>query len=242
MCRLLLCGRILMKRSESDINWDQVEPRIRPHVEFLRSKGFNTASSCGHQMTIDVAVDPTGVFAGTPRTIADIYTCLVDAGYEFFELTYVIDASPGRDRQYVRVKFLGDLTGDGQPFKVVLLKITPDLAPLYLVVRHRIYPPENDPFDLYRGVSDDEADAYLYEEHTCPTNWTNDILSIISDDDEDPHGIVEWIASKPAPPGLRWSGEVVSQSSDELIPVAADSATYWHTVFPELNQETKDEV
>lgn len=36
---------------------------------------------------------------------------------------------------------------------------------------------------------------YYYNEHTCPTNWTGSIFAVIEEDDEDPHGVFQFVAS-----------------------------------------------
>lgn len=35
---------------------------------------------------------------------------------------------------------------------------------------------------------------YFYDEHTCPTNWTRDIVEIIFQSDHDPHGVFEFVS------------------------------------------------
>lgn len=35
---------------------------------------------------------------------------------------------------------------------------------------------------------------YFYDEHTCPTNWTRDIVEIIFKGDHDPHGVFEFVS------------------------------------------------
>jgi len=35
---------------------------------------------------------------------------------------------------------------------------------------------------------------YFYDEHTCPTNWTNQIVEIIFKGDHDPHGVFEFVS------------------------------------------------
>ena len=39
-----------------------------------------------------------------------------------------------------------------------------------------------------------EHQIYLYETHTCPTNWTSSIVKIIFKEDEDPHGFAEFVS------------------------------------------------
>lgn len=35
---------------------------------------------------------------------------------------------------------------------------------------------------------------YFYDEHTCPTNWTREIVEIIFQGDHDPHGVFEFVS------------------------------------------------
>ena len=35
---------------------------------------------------------------------------------------------------------------------------------------------------------------YFYNEHTCPTNWTSQIVEIIFQGDHDPHGVFEFVS------------------------------------------------
>lgn len=35
---------------------------------------------------------------------------------------------------------------------------------------------------------------YFYDEHTCPTNWTRDIVQVIFQGDRDPHGVFEFVS------------------------------------------------
>ena len=47
-----------MKHALKPIDWDQIEERIRPHVRFLRDAGYETTSSCAHDMEIGIACEP----------------------------------------------------------------------------------------------------------------------------------------------------------------------------------------
>src|SRR6266481_2059156 len=39
-----------------------------------------------------------------------------------------------------------------------------------------------------------EHERYFYDEHTCPTNWTRNIVEIIFKGDRDPHGVFEFVS------------------------------------------------
>lgn len=63
-----------------------------------------------------------------------------------------------------------------------LLKI--ERAPVFLIV------------DASRRPDDREGSkSFLYDEHTCPVNWTDRIAEIIFDGDHDPHGVATFIRS-----------------------------------------------
>lgn len=37
--------------------------------------------------------------------------------------------------------------------------------------------------------------GYYYDDHTCPTNWTPEIHTIVAGQDSDPHGVFEFVAA-----------------------------------------------
>lgn len=43
---------------------------------------------------------------------------------------------------------------------------------------------------------------FLYEEHSCPTNWIGTCEMIIQGDDTDPHGFLEFVADAQVPDGV----------------------------------------
>lgn len=51
---------------------------------------------------------------------------------------------------------------------------------------------------------------YFYDEHTCPTNWTRDIVEIIFGGDHDPHGVFEFVSVV--------DGHLVDGNGGEMIP------------------------
>lgn len=72
----------------------------------------------------------------------------------------------------------------------VLLKHDPGEAacpPIYLVLETSTVVDGNNDFT--------EGLEYLYNEHTCPTNWTHDIVKIRYMGDDDPHGVFEYLAA-----------------------------------------------
>lgn len=87
-----------------------------------------------------------------------------------------------------------------------LLMIPPRDTPVYFVVKG---------MELRRpGDTPEDAGSkqYLYEEHSCPTNHVR-CEAIISDGDEDPHGVFEFVRS---------------------VPSGDDEPETWAEVFPEV--------
>jgi ribosomal protein L37AE/L43A len=56
--------------------------------------------------------------------------------------------------------------------------------------------------------------AYLYNEHTCPTNFLRVEAIISADGDSDPHGIFEYVDDIPWPEGVRTRREAQPGFSD----------------------------
>lgn len=185
------------------INLDDIEPRIRPHVKALVNAGWETTSSCGHNMYITLK--------GGPQDVLPLYKTLKELGYKDFELTYNLNTR-FEDCSGLTITFDGELRGNGKPFDLVLLKVEPESHPLYFVVRSRDYGNERN----------NESEAFFYEEHTCPTNWTDDILAVISQGDPDPHGFVSFVARTKPPEKMDDDGNTNGRGDD-----------IWAEVFPE---------
>jgi ribosomal protein L37AE/L43A len=66
-----------------------------------------------------------------------------------------------------------------------------------------------------------EGKEYYYNEHTCPTNWIGQVERIISEHDEDPHGLFEYVES---------------MDKDESI---GDEELNWQEIFPQCFEEDK---
>jgi len=66
---------------------DNIESAIRPAVVLLRENGFNTYSSCGHEMWICVDLWE----AAEVDRLAEL---LIGAGYTDFGITYHLGVSP----------------------------------------------------------------------------------------------------------------------------------------------------
>lgn len=77
------------------------------------------------------------------------------------------------------------------PVKTVydVLVLPPQKDPVYFVLKTKDY-----------GFSKSETEFrnqhYFYEQHTCPTNWTKYINAIIIKDDDDPHGLFQFVSRK----------------------------------------------
>jgi|SRR6185369_1883682 len=37
--------------------------------------------------------------------------------------------------------------------------------------------------------------AFFFQEHSCPTNWLKDVVAVIEDGNDDPHGVLEFVRS-----------------------------------------------
>lgn len=77
---------------------------------------------------------------------------------------------------------------------IALLKLDPQDHPIYFVVAHDDYRPKSGD-----GETEEERDSsrrFLFEEHSCPTNWLRPIL-VMDRDDSDPHGLLTYVAWKP---------------------------------------------
>lgn len=184
----------------SDFNLSQVEDRIRPHVKKLRDAGWETTQSCGHDMYISVKAGPLDILP--------FQKTLISLGYKHYHLEYCQDTRSPKTAE-IKVTFLGDLAGDGRPCDFILLKVDPESHPLYFVINARNR--ERD-----HGPNDENHDAYYYNEHTCPTNWTDEIEAVISKGDYDPHGFATFVRRIPVP--------------EKYDQVEAD----WSELFPEI--------
>lgn len=69
-----------------------------------------------------------------------------------------------------------------------LLTLPPQKEPVYLILRKVGYRFEKDTEQDFRNQH------YFYGQHTCPTNWTGQIIQIISEGDDDPHGLFEFVS------------------------------------------------
>lgn len=73
---------------------------------------------------------------------------------------------------------------------VSLMVLPPQKYPVYLLIGDSTHSRNDD------GTPNLDRD-YYYNEHSCPTNWLNDIKAVIIEDDADPHGLIEHVRSLP---------------------------------------------
>ena len=75
------------------------------------------------------------------------------------------------------------------------------------------------------GIDKEEAehqDQYYYNEHTCPTNYMQDVEAVIYEKDADPHGVFEWVATIDKPEDWEYGPEEFEE---------------WCKLFPELRED-----
>ena len=65
-------------------------------------------------------------------------------------------------------------------------------------------------------------DEYFYNEHTCPTNYMQDVEAVIYEKDADPHGVFEWVATIDKPEDWDYGPEEFEE---------------WCALFPELRED-----
>jgi hypothetical protein len=184
------------------VNMAEIEERIRPHVAKLLDAGFKTVQSCGHEMW--VMVD----FA--PNRLPELRDELIKLGYSDFDVSYTLHSSGPHHWEAAKVTFRGELKGDGNPRDLILLKVDPASHPLYFVTLRRRY-----------GAPNKDSDHYFYEEHTCPTNWTDEIVAVIANGDEDPHGFAKFVKRIPVPEGMDDNGDGADVMWTDLFPEVA---------------------
>lgn len=68
--------------------YEMIEEPIRETVRLLRDNGFNTISSCGHEMEIALQLFPDG-------EMKRLHDCLYNAGYRDYEISSVFLVQAG---------------------------------------------------------------------------------------------------------------------------------------------------
>lgn len=67
-----------------------------------------------------------------------------------------------------------------------LLVLPPQDKPVYFIVER-----DDDP----RYLQTDSDRKFLYESHSCPTNWLKPVY-MVHDEDADPHGLIRYVANR----------------------------------------------
>lgn len=95
---------------------------------------------------------------------------------------------------------------------MVLLKFDGKDGPTFFVMDHKRY---EQPDDTPESIQ--SSTRYLFEEHSCPTNWLRECAAVIQDGDCDPHGFLEFVRTVDVPADFD-----------------ADSDEQWPILFPEV--------
>lgn len=73
---------------------------------------------------------------------------------------------------------------------VAVLKLEPQDHPIYFAIEHSDYRPMS---AQHESEADrDESRRFLFESHSCPTNWLRPIL-VVDGADSDPHGLLKYV-------------------------------------------------
>ncbi len=59
-----------------------------------------------------------------------------------------------------------------------------------------------------------DSTRFYYEQHSCPTNWLNDVVMVAVGNDHDPHGVIEFVRRVARPAAV---GGHDCQSEDEAV-------------------------
>lgn len=92
-----------------------------------------------------------------------------------------------------------------------VLALRPKPRPVFVVISARDYERKSKPY---------EGAEYFYNEHTCPTNWTDQIQMLISDGDDDPHGLFEYVESVDLPTDVEDMNEFIHRSFPHLFGIS----------------------
>jgi len=90
--------------------------------------------------------------------------------------------------EYGKVVETSVATGEHWVKGVAVLKLDPQDHPIYFAIDHLDYRPSRPEDDTER----DESRRFLFESHSCPTNWLKPIL-VVDGDDTDPHGLLKYV-------------------------------------------------
>jgi uncharacterized linocin/CFP29 family protein len=107
--------------------------------------------------------------------------------------TYMAECGGGFDGV---VNAPGDVTVRDAPGEagfcraMALLKLPAKDGPVYFVLNTKRYLAER---SWGGSITPHEQLAYLYGEHSCPTNWINECCLISQNGDFDPHGFLKFV-------------------------------------------------
>jgi len=77
--------------------YERLEPGIKKVVYLLRNNGFNTVSSCGEEMWVQIL--------GDAEDIKPLWDFLVEKGYHDFNIAFTWETYPF-DRRFIEVRFM----------------------------------------------------------------------------------------------------------------------------------------
>ncbi len=77
-----------------------------------------------------------------------------------------------------------------------VLMLPPQSKPVYFVLETKRWIPAADSWMANKPEHDEAAGKrFLYESHSCPTNWLKPAM-MYYDGDSDPHGLIEFVATR----------------------------------------------
>jgi hypothetical protein len=169
----------------------------------LKIKRFFTCpNGCSHEFVVEHLLakgGPCAAAKGTPRTAGPWYCD--DCG-DSWNIEYTAESI--------------DVTRSNRPRQVkrhVVLELSPQTSPIRFRITRSCDP------DLNAGNAE-----YLYESHSCPTNWLRDIDLVEFEGDQDPHGLIQFVNQFDATPETL---EASNSQQPSLMTVANVSTGDW---------------
>lgn len=104
------------------------------------------------------------------------------------------------------IEVVGDNYPNSSSRTLTLLKLDPSHEPVYIIVKGNGFHDKDGNFKSQQG--------YYYEQHTCPTNYLQDIFKIYEGTDDDPHGLFKFVKSIKLTEALRQLGVSRSELED----------------------------
>lgn len=103
------------------------------------------------------------------------------------------DPLSDRDEARYKASLIMQHYGETIDKRLVLMKLEASDRNVFFVIEQ----PKYHHHDLPDHTPDN--DRYFYEQHSCPTNWFENIVAVIENDDDDPHGFLKFIRAIDAP-------------------------------------------